>query len=126
VFVVFPSARVLHTGDAFSGRTLAVIDANNGGSGLAYADTLERAAALPGIDSVIAGHGTATMTMDDLREHAQFVRQFVDDVKAARKAGRTVEDFVAAWKVPARFAGYAQPSPDRLHTNATVLWNELK
>ena len=33
-WVVFPSLRVVHAGDIFSGKNLPLLDANNGGSGV--------------------------------------------------------------------------------------------
>jgi cyclase len=125
-FVVFPSARVLHAGDSFSFKTLAVIDANNGGSGIGYPEVLAKAATLPNIDRVIPGHAPSTFTMADLREHAEFVRRFVEDVAAAKRSGATVDDVVRTWKVPARFNGYTQPPTERLRVNVNGLWAELK
>src|SRR5687767_7234898 len=61
-FVVFPVARVLHTGDAFPNKGVPIMDGNNGGSGLDYAATIDKAAALPDIDTVITGHAARTMT----------------------------------------------------------------
>jgi glyoxylase-like metal-dependent hydrolase (beta-lactamase superfamily II) len=43
-FVLFRNARVLHTGDAFANRGQPNIDLANGGSGVAYPDTLAKAA----------------------------------------------------------------------------------
>ncbi len=126
-FVVFPAARVLHTGDAFPNKGVPIMDANNGGSGVDYADTIAKAGALPNIDTVITGHAGATMTMADVREYAEFNREFVNAVRAAKKAGQTVNDAIN-WKVPERFLknGYNQPMPQALRSNATVVWNEIK
>ena len=44
-WVVFPSLRVMHAGDIFSGKNLPLLDANNGGSGVEIGDTLAKAAA---------------------------------------------------------------------------------
>ncbi len=44
-WVVFPALRVMHAGDIFSGKNLPLLDANNGGSGVAIGDTLAKAAA---------------------------------------------------------------------------------
>ena len=44
-WVVFPALRVMHAGDLFAGKELPPIDGNNGGSGLAYPETLAKAAA---------------------------------------------------------------------------------
>jgi hypothetical protein len=72
--------------------------------------------------------------MDDLKMYTEFNREFIEAVKAAKKGGKTIDDVVSAWKVPARYleAGYSQPSgdtgqsPSRVRMNAEVIWNELK
>jgi cyclase len=124
-FVVFPVHRVLHTGDTFPNKGIPIMDANNGGSGVAYPDTLAKAAALPNIDVVITGH-SPLMTIADVKEYADFNRAFVDAVRAAKKAGQTVDEVATTWKVPERFKGYAQPMPERLKPNVQVVWDELK
>jgi len=126
-FVVFPVARALHTGDAFPNKGVPIMDANNGGSGLEYPETIRKAAALANIDTVITGHATTTMTMADVTEYAAFNQAFVDHVRAAKKAGQTIEQAIA-WKVPERFlkSGYMQPMPEALRSNAQVVWNEIK
>jgi cyclase len=126
-FVVFPSARALHTGDAFPNKGVPIMDANNGGSGLEYADTIARAAALSNVDTVITGHANTTLTIADVREYADFNRAFVEHVRAAKKAGQTVEQAIN-WQVPERFLknGYTQPMPAALRSNAQVVWNEIK
>jgi hypothetical protein len=67
------------------------------------------------------------MTMADVKEHAEFNREFVQHVRAAKKAGQTV-DQATNWKVPERFLknGYMQPMPMALQSNVQVVWNELK
>ena len=124
-YVVFPVQRVLHTGDTFPNKGIPIIDANNGGSGVAYPDTLAKAAALPNIDTVITGH-SPLMTIADLKEYGEFNRAFLEAVRAAKKAGQTVDDVTKTWKVPAQFKGYAQPMPDRLKPNVQAVWDELK
>src|SRR5262245_54306632 len=44
-FVVFPAVRTMHSGDAFAGKTTALIDAGNGGSAVEYGKTISKAAA---------------------------------------------------------------------------------
>jgi glyoxylase-like metal-dependent hydrolase (beta-lactamase superfamily II) len=126
-FVVFPVARAMHTGDAFAAKGVPIMDANNGGSGVDYANTIAKAAALPNIDTVITGHATTTMTMADVKEYGDYNRAFVEHVRSARKAGQTLEQ-AANWKVPERFLknGYTQPMPDALRSNVQVVWNEIK
>ena len=125
-FVIFKGLRVLHTGDAFPNKGIPIMDANNGGSGVNYADTMDKAAALTGIDTVITGHAPATMTMADVKEYADFNRAFVEDVRAAKKAGRSVDEVASSWKVPARFKGYAEPPAARLKVNVQVVFDESK
>ena len=44
-FVVFRNAKVMHSGDAFARKGEGGVDASNGGSGVAYADTVTKARA---------------------------------------------------------------------------------
>jgi cyclase len=126
-FVVFPALRVLHTGDTFPNKGLPIMDINNGGSGLEYAETVAKAAGLQNIDTVITGHNATTLAIADVKMYSEFIREFVDAVRAAKKAGRTIDDMVNTWKVPERFmsAGYAQPMPARLKPNVEVIWEEV-
>jgi glyoxylase-like metal-dependent hydrolase (beta-lactamase superfamily II) len=127
-FVIFPALRTMHTGDAFPNRGMPIMDINNGGSGLAYADTIARAAAVPDIDTVITGHNQTVVTSADVLMYSEFVRDFVAAVRAARKAGQSIDDLANSWRVPERFlkAGYLQPMPGRVKSNVEVLWKELK
>jgi glyoxylase-like metal-dependent hydrolase (beta-lactamase superfamily II) len=125
-WVVFPSLRVVHAGDIFSGKNLPLLDANNGGTGLEIGDTLAKAAAgLKNVDTIITGHSTQ-MTMADLREYAEFNREFANMVREAKKAGRSIDDIAKGWTVPAKYAGYAAPQATRLRANVEVVYNEVK
>jgi glyoxylase-like metal-dependent hydrolase (beta-lactamase superfamily II) len=129
-WVVFPALRVVHAGDIFSGKNLPLLDANNGGSGVMIGDSLGKAAkSLKNIDTVITGHST-TMTMADLAEYAQFNTDFKNDVQAAKKAGKSVDDIAAGWKVPEKYKGYAAPTTPaamtRLKANVQIVFDETK
>jgi glyoxylase-like metal-dependent hydrolase (beta-lactamase superfamily II) len=126
-FVIFPALRTMHTGDTFPNKGMPIMDINNGGSGLAYADTLAKAAAVPNIDTVITGHNATVLTTADILMYSEFIRDFVSSVRAARKAGQSIDDVVNSWKLPERFvqAGYAQPMPARVRPNVEVLWKEM-
>ncbi len=125
-WVVFPALRVMHAGDIFSGKNLPLLDANNGGSGSEIGNTLAKAAAGAGnIESVITGHSTV-MTLADLREYAEFNREFLSAMQDAKKAGRTVQDVASSWKMPAKYAGYAAPDPVRLRSNVQVVFDEIR
>ena len=109
---------------AGAGQEARRVDANNGGSGLAYADTLMKVhGGVADVQTIITGHGP-TMTRADLQEFASFVREFVEAARAAKKAGQSASQFAAAWKVPERFAGYAAAQPARLPANAELIFQE--
>jgi glyoxylase-like metal-dependent hydrolase (beta-lactamase superfamily II) len=124
-WVVFPSARVAHAGDIFSGKNLPLIDANNGGSGVDIGNTLAKAAdGIPNVDSFITGHSTV-MSVADLREYAQFNRDFLADVQSGISAGKSPDAIASGWKINGKYKGYAI-APDRLNTNVGLVAAELK
>src|SRR5688500_13129724 len=91
-FVIFPALRIMHAGDVFPNKGIPIIDANNGGSGIVYVETLTKAALLDGIDTVITGHHPTTLAHADLRLYRDFNQGFVDAIRAAKDAGRTIDD----------------------------------
>jgi glyoxylase-like metal-dependent hydrolase (beta-lactamase superfamily II) len=127
-WVVFPALRVLHAGDAFPGKGVPPLDANNGASGVEYPRTIANAtAALTNIDTVITGHYQTTLTMADVKTFGAFVREFVDAVQAAKKAGRTIDDFVRDWKIPEGFVKHGYASTEHLRSikpDVEVIWHE--
>ena len=123
VWVVFPALSVMHGGDAFSGKNLPIMDANNGGSALEFPATLQNVIDALEVDTIITGHSTL-MTMDDLREYADFTLEFLDAMRAAKAAGQSAEDAAENWEPSARFEGYAIP-PARLLANVQTLFGEL-
>jgi cyclase len=123
-WVVFRSLRTVHAGDIFSGKNIPLLDANNGGSAALIADTLQKAHDnLKNVDTIITGHSTQ-MTMTDLKEYSAFNREFFNDMRAAKAAGKSVDDAAANWKIPAKYAGYAEPDPNRLKNNAKLAYSE--
>jgi len=136
-FVIFPALRLAHVGDVFPNKGLPIMDKNNGGSGVAYPETVEKAVkALAGVDALINGHTEAQTTVADLREYGTFLREFVSSARAAKKAGKTPAQFAAEWKTPVKFAGYlstTDPGPgpnlsqaDFARNGAQVIYDELK
>jgi glyoxylase-like metal-dependent hydrolase (beta-lactamase superfamily II) len=130
-WVVFPALRLVHAGDIFSGKNLPLLDANNGGSGVEIGNTLSKAGkSLKDIDTVITGHST-TMSMADLNEYAEFNKEFMRDVQAAKKAGKSVDDVAKSWKLPAKYKGYTDPASTpaqtaRLKANVQIVFDETK
>jgi hypothetical protein len=121
---------VVHTGDVFGYKAVPPLDVNNGASGVEYPQTLARAvAALTDVDIVITGHYPTPLTMADLRTYGDFVGEFVQAVQGAKRAGRTVDDFVRAWTIPERFLGEGYVSVEHLRpmrADVEAIWNETK
>jgi len=124
-FVVFPRLRAMHAGDIFAGKSLPLLDYNNGGSGVDIGSTLAKAhAGIKNVDTIITGHST-TMTWADLGEYAQFNRDFLASVQAAMKAGKSADDAAAGWKIADKYKGYTIAEP-RLKQNVAAIYGELK
>jgi cyclase len=122
--VFFPAHRVFHIADVFPGNELPIMDSNNGGTGAGYADTLTKALAFTekNADVIVNGHSNATSTNADLKNYIQFIRGYVTAAQAAKKAGKSVDDFANSWKPP---SGYmAQPA--RVRSDAQLVFNETK
>ena len=122
--VFFPAHRILHIADVFPGNELPIMDANNGGTGVGYADTLSKALSFSekNADVIVNGHSNTTSTNADLKNYIQFIRNYVRDVQEAKKGGKTVDDFANTWKPP---SGYnAQPA--RIRSDAQLIFNETK
>jgi hypothetical protein len=113
-------------GDIFSGKNLPLLDANNGGSGVEIGSSLQKGAdTIKNVDSIVTGHSTV-MTPADLREYAQFNKDFLTYVQNAMKAGRSADDAAAGYKIDeAKYKGY-MIDPMRLKANVGVIYNELK
>ena len=105
-FVVFRNLRVMHAGDVFANTAQPLIDVNNGGSGIAYGDTIAKAAAgIKNIDTVITGH-TDVKKWQDFVDFGEFNRLFLQHARMSLKAGRTAEQAMAELKLPEKFKGY--------------------
>ena len=125
-FVIFKRHRVMHVGDTMPTRDLPIMDKNNGGSGLSYSGTIAKAAAVKNVDTIINGHHATTTTKADLKLYSEFIADFVKFVQDAKQAGKTVDDVVNTWTVPAKYTSYNKPNPDRVRADAQVIWDETK
>jgi cyclase len=106
-FVVFRTARVVHAGDAFANKGQPLIDRNNGGSGIAYPETIRKAATeIKNVDTVINGHSAVTMKFQDLADFGEFNRLFLEHARASLKAGKTPEQAMMDLKLPEKFKDY--------------------
>ena len=127
IIVVFPEKQTAYVGDLFPSKSVPVIDRENGGSGVAFPETLTKAvAAIEGVNRVITGHGpfpstyagrgrreqganrawTGWMTWDDLTEYADFTRELLAAAQESFEAGRTVDEAVATFDLPDQYGDY--------------------
>ena len=106
--VVFRTPRVMHAGDMFATKGNPNIDRGNGGSGLEYGLTIQKAAAgIKGVDRVITGHSATVMTWQDFVDYGEFNRLYLEHARASLKAGKSPEEAMKEFKLPEKFTGYA-------------------
>ena len=133
--VVFPEKGVAHLGDLIADKAVPFIDTSNGGSGIAYPETLAKAVAgIQGVDTVITGHGALppvpgvqgmlqTMTWEDVREYAEFTDDFLTAVQTAFDAGKSVNQAVTTLRLPEKYANYDM---ERTGANVQIIYDELR
>jgi glyoxylase-like metal-dependent hydrolase (beta-lactamase superfamily II) len=129
-FIVFKSARVMHTGDAFANKGQPFIDRANGGSGVAYPATLKKAAReIKNVDKVIPGH-SAVLPWQDFVDAGDFNQLMLDHARAALAANKTPEQALKEFTLPESFKakGFTAPGPGRggAGGNFAVLIEELQ
>ncbi len=96
--VLFVEDRVLHAGDLVFNSHWPNIDLEAGSSIPAWIETLNAVADL-GFDRVIPGHGAVT-DRRGIRQFQTFLRELWREVRAAVKAGMTVDEARANVKLP--------------------------
>ncbi len=142
--VVFPEKGVAYLGGLFPSKATPVIDTDNGGSGIAFPDTLAKAVAgIQGVTRVITGHApfpttyagrgrrdrgasrawTGWMTWDDLAEYADFNRDFLASVESAFHDGRSIEEAAEGLALPDRYADYGM---EHARANVEAIYDELR
>ena len=141
VIIVFPAKGVAHLGDLFPAKATPFIDTSNGGSGVAYPETLAKAVAeIKGVERVITGHGTTIpdtdqvttfgrrpieemMTWTDLQEYAEFNRDFLAAVQAAKRAGKTVDEAAVDLQLSEKYTDYGM---EHATANVRAIYDELE
>ena len=122
-WVVYPALRIMQTGDMFAWKDAPVLDRNNGGSGLEYADTVGKAlAGVKDIDTLIVGHSPLRKPAE-LKEYQQFMTEFVAAVKQAKTSGKSVEDAAAAIDLSAKYKDYTK---ERYRAAIQSIYDELQ
>jgi cyclase len=126
--VVFRNLRVMHAGDMFAGKGQPFIDRNAGGSGIAYGETIGKAASgIKNVDRVIPGHSTL-MTWQDFVDFGEVNRLMLSHARESLKMGKTAEQAMTDFKLPAKFTGYTIAPGGRggAAGNFGTLYEELK
>ena len=122
-FVVFTALGVMHAGDMFAWQDAPFLDRNNGGSGLAFPETLAAAVAgIRNVDTVIPGHIPVT-SWDDFVEYQRFNADIVAAARAGKSDGRTPQQAVAAFDLAGRYPGYRS---DRIEAAFQTIYDELE
>ena len=122
-WIFFPALRVMHTGDMFAWKDAPILDRANGGSGLEYAATIGKALnTIKDVDTLIVGHSPLRKPAE-LKEYQQFMIDFVDAVRAAQKAGKTVDEAAASIDLSAKYKDYRN---ERYKAAVQVIYDELK
>ena len=105
-FVVFKALRTMHVGDIFAWKALPYVDTMNGGSVVEQPQTLAKAVAtVKNVDTIINGH-IPVGTWNDLKEYAQFTKEFVAYAEASMKAGKSAEQAGKEFTLDPKFKGY--------------------
>jgi len=120
-FVVFPALRILHAGDMFAWKDGPGCDRANGGSCIAFPQTLAKVvSAVRDVDVVIPGH-SPMMKPADLREYQRFTADLSNHAQAAMKAGQSVDAAFDAFKVD-KYPGYRN---ERVKAAIQAVYDEL-
>jgi cyclase len=119
--VYFPALRVLQTGDLFARKDAPRIDRANGGSGVAYPQTLSKAVAtVKNVDIVVPGHAPL-MKWSDLQEYQRYTTDLLSEVQTARRAGKTADAAAASVKTD-KYKGYTS---EGLKLAVQAIYDEL-
>ena len=80
-------------------------------------------ASIKNVDTIINGHMPAPTTPADLKEYEEYVRDFVTYAQNQKKAGKSVDEATAGYKVPDRFKGYTAAAA-RVKPDVQVIYDE--
>jgi cyclase len=139
--VVLPEKRIAYFGDLFPSKAAPFIDSANGGSGVAFPQTLSSAAAeIKGINQVVTGREEGltterdpsavsvdittprTMKWSDVQEYAEFTRDFLAAVREAHQAGKNAGEAAATLRLPDRYKAYDM---QRAKADVEAIYSEL-
>jgi cyclase len=122
-FVVFKAIRTMHAGDMFPLKDSPFIDRANGGSGVQWPKSIDKALKnISGVDIVIGGHQPVA-TWKDLEQYQHFTADLLSNSEAAMKSGKSVDDAVASMTFVSKYPGYESV---RLKAAVQAIYDELK
>ena len=122
-WIYFPGLRVLQTGDMFAWRGAPLCDRANGGSCVAFPQTLAKGiAAIKNVDAVIPGH-SPIMALKDLQEYQRYNADLVAEARDAINAGKSVDEATAAIHLETKYPGYQAA---RVKAAVQAIYDELK
>jgi hypothetical protein len=112
----------MHTGDLFPTKGAPFMDTGNGGSGIEFPKTLDKAAkGIKGVETVIPGH-SAVMTWNDFKEYTEFIRDMVAAIGQAKKEGKSEDQAATDLKLPEKYKSY---NLGRLKADIKTIYTEL-
>ena len=95
-FVYFMDSNVIHLGDQFFAGRFPFVDVASGGNAVGLRDSIGNVLdRLPEDAKVIPGHGSLS-TVDDLKTYHRMLEESIATVKAAKEAGKSVDEIQAA------------------------------
>ena len=106
-----------------------MIDRNNGGSGIAYPQTIAKAVStIKNVDTVITGHTTTgPLKWQDFVDYGEFNRLFLEHARKSLAAGKTPEQAMADLKLLDKFKEYnLQGGRGGPGGNFNVIYQELQ
>jgi cyclase len=128
-FVVFPALRTMHVGDVFAWKALPYVDPANGGSVMQGGKTLGKVVGnVKNVDTIINGH-IPVSSWNELKEYTQFLTEFAAFAEKEAKAGKTVDQAAADYKLDPKFKGYvvsANPQWGGAKANMQIAYDEMK
>ena len=114
----------MQTGDMFARRGLPYLDVeNSNGSAIEFGATLRKAVeGVDGVDTIIPGHDIVHRVWDDFANYSGFYNDILDKAKSAQAAGRSVDQAVSSYSVPAQYSDFVA-DPGRLQATVQYIFD---
>jgi glyoxylase-like metal-dependent hydrolase (beta-lactamase superfamily II) len=121
-FILYAGLRTLQTGDMFPWKDAPFIDRSNGGSGIAWPNSLAKLlSTVKEFDTVIPGHIPVT-NRAALDEFQRFTSDLLGAVQSAKKAGQSADAATASINLSTKYKGYGS---ERLKAAVEAIYSEL-